>query len=77
MLITALALQAKRRAGETPPFQMAKIRYLQRTHDSFPGDEKIVNDQCAKVLVLLKKAEYVTSKKAGVRKNKKENAENG
>jgi hypothetical protein len=50
---------------------MAKIRYLQRTHDSFPGDEKIVNDQCAKVLVLLNKAEYVTGKKAGVRKNKK------
>ncbi|HBD0015879.1 TPA: hypothetical protein KFR66_003928 [Escherichia coli] len=56
---------------------MAKIRYLQRTHDLLPGDEKLVNDQCAKVLVLLKKAEYVTGRKAGVRKNKKENAENG
>lgn len=56
---------------------MVKIRYLQRTHDSLPDDEKIVNDQCAKVLVLLKKAEYVTGKKAVVRKNKKENAENG
>lgn len=50
---------------------MAKIRYLQRTHDSLPGDEKIVNDQCAKVLVLLHKAEYVTGKKAGGPKKKK------
>ena len=50
---------------------MAKIRYLQRTHDSLPGDEKIVNDQCAKVLVLLHKAEYVTGKKLVDRKRKK------
>lgn len=56
---------------------MAKIRYLQRTHDSLPGDEKIVNDQCAKVLVLLHKAEYVTGKKAGGPKKEKVNAENG
>jgi len=56
---------------------MAKIRYLQRTHDSWPGDEKIVNDQCARVLVLLKKAEYVTSRKSAAQKNKKFKAENG
>ncbi|MCZ7839702.1 hypothetical protein LRB91_12850 [Leclercia adecarboxylata] len=56
---------------------MAKIRYLQRTHDSLPGDEKIVNDQCARVLVLLKKAEYVTSTKAGAQKKRKVKAENG
>ncbi|MEB7063952.1 hypothetical protein NA876_17540 [Escherichia coli] len=37
---------------------MAKIRYLQRTHDARPGDEKIVDDRCARVLVLLGKAEY-------------------
>lgn len=56
---------------------MAKIRYLQRTHDSLPGDEKIVNDQCANVLVLLHKAEYVAGKKAGGPKKKKVNSENG
>ncbi|UHD09215.1 hypothetical protein LUW93_16495 [Klebsiella oxytoca] len=56
---------------------MAKIRYLQRTHDSLPGDEKIVNDQCARVLVLLKKAEYVASRKAGAQKKRKVKAENG
>jgi prolyl-tRNA editing enzyme YbaK/EbsC (Cys-tRNA(Pro) deacylase) len=39
---------------------MAKIRYLQRTHDSIPGDVKAVDDRCAKVLVLLGKAEYCT-----------------
>nr|WP_249226305.1 hypothetical protein [Entomohabitans teleogrylli] len=56
---------------------MAKIRYLQSTHDSMPGDEKIVNDQCAKVLVLLHKAEYMTGKKVGRQKKKKVNAETG
>ncbi|MCS2155474.1 hypothetical protein MUU48_00620 [Scandinavium sp. H11S7] len=56
---------------------MAKIRYLQRTHDSLPGDEKVVNDQCARVLVLLKKAEYITERRTGGQKKKKANAENG
>jgi len=55
---------------------MAKIRYLQRTHDSQPGDEKTVNDQCARVLVLLGKAEYTSIRRAGGGK-KKNNAGNG
>jgi len=55
---------------------MAKIRYLQRTHDSRPGDEKNVNGQCARVLVLLGKAEYASGKRAGGGK-KKNNAGNG
>lgn len=66
-----------RRAGKTPPFCMAKIRYLQRTHDSFPGDEKSVNDQCAKVLVLLGNAEYISNKRAGGRSNNKKAAGTG
>nr|WP_225738859.1 hypothetical protein [Citrobacter amalonaticus] len=56
---------------------MAKIRYLQRTHDSLPGDEKIVNDQCARVLVLLHKAEYISGKKPGRQKKKTGKAESG
>ncbi|OAT18009.1 hypothetical protein M977_03797 [Buttiauxella gaviniae ATCC 51604] len=28
-----------------------------------PGDEKTVNDQCAKVLVLLGKAEFITGRR--------------
>lgn len=55
---------------------MAKIRYLQRTHDSKPGDEKTVNDQCARVLVLLGKAEYTGGKRSGFGK-KRNNAGNG
>nr|WP_244879840.1 hypothetical protein [Rahnella inusitata] len=55
---------------------MARIRYLQRTHDSSPGDEKNVNDQCAVVLVLLGKAEYIAEKRVSSR-GKKNNAENG
>ncbi|MEH4799184.1 hypothetical protein [Atlantibacter hermannii] len=55
---------------------MAKIRYLQSTHDSNPGDEKTVNDQCARVLVLLGKAEYTGIRRAGGGK-KKNNAGNG
>lgn len=51
---------------------MAKIRYLQRTHNSNPGDEKTVDDQCARVLVLLGKAEYIGGKRAVAgRKNNK------
>lgn len=55
---------------------MAKIRYLQRTHDSNPGDEKFVDDPCARVLVLLGKAEYISGKRAGGAK-KKNNAGKG
>lgn len=44
---------------------MAKIRYLQRTHDSRPGDEKTVDDACARVLVLLGMAEYSGTRRAG------------
>jgi hypothetical protein len=55
---------------------MAKIRYLQRTHDSIPGDEKNVDDQCARVLVLLVKAEFTDGKRAGGGK-KKNNAGGG
>ncbi|EMJ9286692.1 hypothetical protein [Klebsiella pasteurii] len=55
---------------------MAKIRYLQRTHDSIPGDVKAVDDRCAKVLVLLDKAEYCTVVRTDGRKNKRK-AENG
>ena len=55
---------------------MAKIRYLQRTHDSIAGDIKAVDDRCARVLVLLGKAEYFTEVNARVRKNKRK-AENG
>lgn len=55
---------------------MAKIRYLQRTHDSVPGDEKNVNARCARVLVLLGKAEYISNERADGSK-KKNNAGNG
>jgi len=55
---------------------MAKIRYLQRTHDSMPGDKKTVDDQCARVLVLLSKAEYTGARRAGGGK-KKNNAGDG
>ncbi|UUX52698.1 hypothetical protein NUG39_14310 [Citrobacter youngae] len=55
---------------------MAKIRYLQRTHDSESGDVKTVDDRCARVLVLLGKAEYFTGARTGGKKNKKK-AENG
>ncbi|WP_313328066.1 hypothetical protein [Enterobacter oligotrophicus] len=55
---------------------MAKIRYLQRTHDSVPEDVKTVDDRCARVLVLLGKAEYFTSARPGGKKNKRK-AENG
>jgi len=56
---------------------MAKIRYLQRTHDSKTGDEKTVDEQCARVLVLLGKAEYLTLQSNAGRGRKKVNAGNG
>nr|WP_245248515.1 hypothetical protein [Yokenella regensburgei] len=49
---------------------MAIIRYLQHTHDSAPGDEKDVDEPCARVLVLLCKAEYVVSRRSGGGKRK-------
>ncbi|WP_279047248.1 hypothetical protein [Cedecea davisae] len=56
---------------------MAKIRYLQRTHDSKAGDEKTVDEQCARVLVLLGKAEFVVTRRAGGRGRKKDNEGTG
>lgn len=56
---------------------MAKIRYFQRTHDSKAGEEKTVDDPCARVLVLLGKAENIGAKRAGGRGNKKNSAGNG
>ncbi|MFV8873641.1 hypothetical protein ABQ345_09560 [Serratia fonticola] len=50
---------------------MAKVRYLQSTHDSFRGDEKEIDDRCAKVLWLLGKVEYISEKRAGGRRSKK------
>lgn len=54
---------------------MAKIRYLQSTHDSFRGDEKVIDDQCARVLWLLGKVEYISEKRAGGRGIKKNRTE--
>ncbi|WP_367299211.1 hypothetical protein [Hafnia alvei] len=56
---------------------MAKIRYRQRTHDAAPGDVKNVDDPCAKVLVLLGKAEYISARRPGGQKKKNVNAEAG
>ena len=64
-------------AGIFPAMFMAKIRYLQRTHDSLPSDEKDVSDQCAKVLVLLGIAEFIPERRAGGQKKKKANVEKG
>ncbi|MGX8939424.1 hypothetical protein ACWWJF_20805 [Symbiopectobacterium sp. Eva_TO] len=55
---------------------MAKIRYLQRTHAPVPGDVKAVDNRCAKVLVLLGKADYFTGARTDGKKNKRK-AENG
>ncbi|MBL5911235.1 hypothetical protein JBO42_04040 [Enterobacter asburiae] len=55
---------------------MAKIRYLQRTHDSKPGDVKCVDDRCAAILVTLEKAEYFVERQSSNHK-KKNKAENG
>ena len=48
-----------------PAILHGKIRYLQRTHDSVTGDVKTVDDRCARVLVLLGKAEYFTEVTTG------------
>ncbi|ECK7391200.1 hypothetical protein FRN05_16300 [Salmonella enterica subsp. enterica] len=43
---------------------MAKIRYLQQVGSIQPGEEKDAADNCARVLVLIGKAEYVTAEGA-------------
>ncbi|EOC9159611.1 TPA: hypothetical protein ACU6DY_005281, partial [Escherichia coli] len=40
---------------------MAKIQYLQGTHDARAGDIRDVAQPCAEVLVRLGKAEYITA----------------
>ena len=52
---------------------MAKIRYLQGTHDARAGDIRDVAQPCAEVLVRLGKAEYITVR----RQKKKRDAEHG
>ncbi|MCD4102378.1 hypothetical protein KX407_27635 [Escherichia coli] len=42
---------------------MAKIRYLQGTHDARAGDIRDVAQPCAEVLVRLGKAEYISKRK--------------
>ncbi|WP_001063111.1 hypothetical protein [Escherichia coli] len=53
---------------------MAKIRYLQGTHDARPGDIRDVAQPCAEVLVRLRKAEYITARRP-VGQKKKHDAE--
>ncbi|TKT45650.1 hypothetical protein DXX73_024115 [Escherichia coli] len=49
---------------------MAKIRYLQGTHDARAGDIRDVAQPCAEVLVRLGKAEYITVRRpAGQKRN--------
>ncbi|EKR5712359.1 hypothetical protein AB3H13_03100 [Escherichia coli] len=55
---------------------MAKIRYLQGTHDARPGDIRDVAQPCAEVLVRLGKAEYITARCPAGQK-KKHDAEHG
>jgi len=54
---------------------MAKVIYLKSTHDSFRGEEKEIDDQCARVLWLLGKVEYISEKRAGGRRSKKNRTE--
>ena len=42
---------------------MAKIQYLQGTHDARAGDIRDVAQPCAEVLVRLGKAEYITARR--------------
>ncbi|EKH7480543.1 hypothetical protein O9K80_005550 [Escherichia coli] len=49
---------------------MAKIRYLQGTHDARPGDIRDVTQPCAEVLVRLRKAEYITARRPAGQKKK-------
>ncbi|MCE2446738.1 hypothetical protein I8744_27705, partial [Escherichia coli] len=55
---------------------MAKIRYLQGTHDARTGDIRDVAQPCAEVLVRLGKAEYITVRRPAGQK-KKRDAEHG
>ncbi|WP_045148991.1 hypothetical protein [Escherichia coli] len=55
---------------------MAKIRYLQGTHDARAGDIRDVAQPCAEVLVRLGKAEYITVLRPAGQK-KKRDAEHG
>lgn len=50
---------------------MAKIKYLRRTHDAAPGDEKVIDDASARVLVLTGHAQYVTEKPQQKKQSKK------
>ncbi len=53
-----------------PVTGMAKIRYLQGTHDARAGDIRDVAQPCAEVLVRLGKAEYITVRRpAGQKRN--------
>ncbi|EEC9558880.1 TPA: hypothetical protein ACQZE1_005222 [Escherichia coli] len=49
---------------------MAKIRYLQGTHDGRAGDIRDVAQPCAEVLVRLRKAEYITARRPAGQKKK-------
>ncbi|EEU2383451.1 hypothetical protein MMS56_29820, partial [Escherichia coli] len=49
---------------------MAKIRYLQGTHDARAGDIRDVAQPCAEVLVRLRKAEYITARRPAGQKKK-------
>ncbi|EOU4924951.1 TPA: hypothetical protein J1540_004033 [Escherichia coli] len=55
---------------------MAKIRYLQGTHDARTGDIRDVAQPCAEVLVRLRKAEYIRERHP-VSQKKKSDAEHG
>ncbi|NYW24312.1 hypothetical protein [Escherichia coli] len=49
---------------------MAKIQYLQGTHDGRAGDIRDVAQPCAEVLVRLRKAEYITARRPAGQKKK-------
>ncbi|EHX2332210.1 hypothetical protein K3U38_005189 [Escherichia coli] len=49
---------------------MAKIRYLQGTHDGRAGDIRDVAQPCVEVLVRLRKAEYITARRPAGQKKK-------
>lgn len=55
---------------------MAKIRYLQGTHDALAGDIRDVEQPCAEVLVRLRKAEYIPARRQAGQK-KQRDAEHG
>lgn len=55
--------------------EMTRIRYLQMTHDAAPGDVRDVDGRCARVLVLLGKAEYLPAVKRPPRKPRSRSTE--